>query len=111
MVLEKQALRWSQEVIGTSWHSGMWKNRQNTVYDIETTILVGTLVWPNFLSVTCDLMVQFVLTLLSVITDSLSVCRQEEILLQTTLELLGGEKTLTIQKRKQLSLTVTTWCH
>lgn len=76
MVLEKQALRWSQEVIGTSWHSGMWKNRQNTVYDIETTILVGTLMWPNFLSVPCDLKVQFVLTLLSVITDSLSQCLQ-----------------------------------
>lgn len=76
MVLEKQALRWSQEVIGTSWHSGMWKNRQNTVYDIETTILVRILIWPNFLSVTCNLMVQFVLTLLSVITDSLSQCLQ-----------------------------------
>lgn len=26
VVLEGQALRWSQEVIGTAWHSGMWED-------------------------------------------------------------------------------------
>lgn len=31
MVLEGHALRWSQEVIGTAWHSGMWEDWQSAV--------------------------------------------------------------------------------